>query len=654
MHPATALVAAVASFALLLRADSRKLAERAATPAAAQLPFLLPPALDSQPVQLDASISEHLVATGGHSSSAPGSIATSGSGAETSSAFESCAPKVTEDACGDPAYTPPAPDASLPLHLLPDARPSVSKRRFRSALAEAEIERLARKIADPALRRIWMNSYPSSLDTTVAWTDLQLDEADHRKAFPRSFIITGDIEASWLRDSTSQLLPYLPLLSAPPPPHAVGDGEWRKLYRLVLGLIYMQSQFVITDPYANAFGPPDSANITHVRNPAANVSDPDADWFSPAEPSTQGHYDTRPNTTAPAVSGNDDVYIWESKWEVDSLASFLALPYALYNASSRRDFAHNRTWQRAVRLAIDTLRSQQRSTAEEHAAALQDLAAAASPPGRGEWQARFGSRNGGVYRFQRAARTATETRSDGGFGEPGRRTGMVKSAFRPSDDATLFPFLVPSNAYLAVALEGLTEVLDGIEEMADVRANAAAFAAEVRDAIEEHAVVHKREVPGVHDAGEVFAFEVDGYGSSSLMDDANVPSLLSLPYLGFVSADDPVYQRTRKYVLNSASNKWAFSGKLGSGIGGPHVGWGYAWPMSRSVQILTTTDADEQLEALAFLRSTTTGTGLIHESVNVNNQSDFTRAWFGWACGQFGQALQHVEKTNPALLSHVF
>ncbi len=308
----------------------------------------------------------------------------------------------------------------------------------------------------------------------------------------------------------------------------------------------MQSQLVITDPFVNTFSPPASACAT--RQPTSLI---------PTQTGARRPSHLRKGTTTRGRTLQrrqyDGVYIRESKWEVDSLASFLALPHALYNASSRRDVARNRTWQRAVRLAMYTLRWQQRSTAEEH---LQELASAASPPDRGEWQAHFGSRSGGgVYRFQRAARTATETRSDGGFGEPGRRTGMVKSAFRPSDDATLFPFLVPSNAYLAVALEGLTEVLDGIEEMADVRADAAAFAAEVRDAIEEHTFVHKRAVAGVHDAGDVFAFEVDGYGSSSLMDDANVPSLLSLPYLGFVSADDPVYRRTRKYVLNSASNK---------------------------------------------------------------------------------------------------
>ncbi len=193
VHPATALLAAEASCALLLLADSRQLAKRAPSSAAAQLPFLLPPG--DQPVQLGPPTSEPLIATGDSSSSVPGSIATSGSDAETSSASESCATKVTEDACGDLAYTPPSPEAPLPLHRLPDARPRVSKRRFRSALVEAEMERLAGKVADPALRRIWMNSLPKSLDTTVSSTDLQLEEADHTKSFSHHRRHRGELAA---------------------------------------------------------------------------------------------------------------------------------------------------------------------------------------------------------------------------------------------------------------------------------------------------------------------------------------------------------------------------------------------------------------------------------------------------------------------------
>lgn len=306
-----------------------------------------------------------------------------------------------------------------------------------------------------------------------------------------------------------------------------------------------------------------------------------ADWIFPPPPGQKGFYIPYPNATQRKITGNDDVYLWESKWEVDSLANFLRLPVNLHNATGRRDFVNNKVWQRAVRLAVDTLRAQQRSSMEEHDANMTNETA--FPPGLvsrdDEWTNRFGGLGGGVYRFQRLARSPTETRSLDGFGEPANRTGLVKSAFRPSDDATVFPFLIPSNAQLAVALEGLGTLLEGIEKMQDVRSNVIAFAKEIRDAITEWATVPRKAVTGVFDAGDVFAYEVDGYGSQYFMDDANVPSLLSLPYLGYVSEDDEIYQRTRKLVLSAQTNKFFFQGKEGEGIGGPHVGWNYAWPM---------------------------------------------------------------------------
>ncbi|KDN40797.1 glycoside hydrolase family 125 protein [Tilletiaria anomala UBC 951] len=571
--------------------------------------------------------------------------------------------KTTEDACGDPDYTPPTPNPSTPLDQLPDARPPAKQRRFVSALVEAEIKRLDALITDPALNRIWKNAYPNTLDTTVGWTDLQLDITDHTKAFPRSYIITGDIEASWFRDSTNQLVTYLPLLQNPPQGYKAGDKEWTKLYRLALGLVYQQSQFVITDPYANAFGPPANANIAHQKNSA--VSDPNsnggADWFYPSAPDNAGYYTPKPTASQRNVTGNDGVYLWESKWEVDSLVNFLHLPIALYNATGRRDFVNNPTWQRAVRLAVDTLRSQQRSSLEDHEA---NRAApnVAHPPGlvtradgkQGEWQKRYGALGGGAYRFQRDTRSSTETKQDAGFGEPASRVGLVKSAFRPSDDSTTLPFLIPANAYLAVSLQGIAHVLRGVDSMQDVACNVAAFATEIRDAISAHAVVPKKAIAGVHDAGDVYAYEVDGYGSTYLMDDANVPSLLSLPLLGYVAADDATYQRTRRMVFSSKTNKWFFDGPVGSGIGSPHVGFYYAWPMSRAVQILTTADKTEQKDALQFLRSTTAGTGLIHESQNIHDPADFTRPWFSWVNGLTGQALQHVGQTNPDLLAQMY
>jgi meiotically up-regulated gene 157 (Mug157) protein len=560
--------------------------------------------------------------------------------------------RATEDAYGDPEYTWPEPDPTLPLDSLPDARPAVHQRRFRSRLVEAEIRRITDKIADPAVKRIFTNAYPNSLDTTVGWTDLQLNNPDSATAFPRAFIITGDILAAWLRDSSNQIFTYLPLLQSPPEPYAVGDKDWLKLYRLALGLLYQQSQQVITYPLANSFGPPKSATITNKKNPAVGDGD-DADWVQPPVPGSKGHYLPQPPNNYTKVEGNDGVYLWETKWEVDSLAAHLRLPSLLAEYANRTDFLDNETWQRGVRMAIDTLRAQQRGSREEHAAYEASNSTTLLPPNiteRSEWAQRFGSVQGGVYRFQREARSATETKADLGWGEPARRNGLVKSGFRPSDDATTLPHLIPSNAQLAVALEKLAPLLDNTTAMSDVAANARSFAADIRAAIAQEAVLPNRLAGGQ----DIYAFEVDGYGSAYFMDDANVPSLLSLPYLGYVDASDETYQRTRSFVLSQDTSKWFYSGADFSGIGGPHVGTNYAWPMSRIMQILTTTNADEQLQALSLLRNTTAGTGLIHESINVHNATDFTRPWFGWANGLFGEAIRHIDQTNPDLLQHTF
>lgn len=566
--------------------------------------------------------------------------------------FRNADGRATEDAYGDPEYTWPQPNPSLPLSSLPDARPAVHQRRFRSKLVEAEIKRITSQITDPALRRIFTNAYPNTLDTTVGWTDLELNNANHTTAFPRAFIITGDILAAWLRDSSNQIFTYLPLLKDPPAPYKVGDQDWTKLYRLALGLLYQQSQQVITYPLGNSFGPPKSATITNKKNPAVGDGE-DADWVQPPIPHSTAHYLPQPPSNYTHVKGTDGVYLWETKWEVDSLAAHLRLPSLIAEYSGRTDFLNNPTWQRAVRIAIDTLRSQQRGSREEveaYEASNTTTILPANLTERSEWAERFGTLQGGVYRFQRLDRSASETRVDKGWGEPAKRNGLVKSAFRPSDDATVFPHLIPSNAQLAVALEKLAPLLANTTDMKDVAENAKSFAEEIREAIKEQAILPNRLSP----EGDIFAYEIDGYGSSYFMDDPNVPSLLSLPYLGYLNASDPVYQRTRSFVLNPASSKWFYSGAEFSGVGGPHVGNGYAWPMSRIMQILTSTDATEQKEALSLLRNTTAGTGLIHESINVKNATDFTRPWFGWANGLFGEAVRHVEQTNPDVLKQQY
>ena len=134
----------------------------------------------------------------------------------------------------------------------------------------------------------------------------------------------------------------------------------------------------------------------------------------------------------------------------------------------------------------------------------------------------------------------------------------------------------------------------------------------------EHGVVSHRKY------GPVFAFEVDGYGSSIIMDDANMPSLLGLPTLGFVDTNDKTYQNTRRMILERQGNPYYLEGKKVSGIGGPHEGPTHLWPMSWLVQILTTDDDKEITQALKDVRDVSK-MGLVNEGVSVQRPSDTTR-----------------------------
>lgn len=213
---------------------------------------------------------------------------------------------------------------------------------------------------------------------------------------------------------------------------------------------------------------------------------------------------------------------------------------------------------------------------------------------------------------------------------------------------------------LAAALSDLVKVLDQAtidDEVRGIRDECQRMAEEVTKAIQMHGVVHRKDMDG-----DVYVYETDGYGSTYFMDDANIPSLLSwvrnmkkwcrasdnallsLPYLGFVKADDPIYLRTRAMVLSDETNKYLLKGKAGWAIGGPHVGYGQGWPMSRSMQILTTTSREEQMDALRFLRSTTSGTGLIHESVDVDDPSHFVSSLYRY----WSTSLLIIEHNSPA------
>jgi len=421
-----------------------------------------------------------------------------------------------------------------------------------------------KRIIDKDIARIFENAFPNTLDTTVRW---HVDgTVKHKKSKatwdveawkgPQSFIVTGDINAEWLRDSTNQLAQYQPL--------AKKDKE---IHNLILGAINTQVEYVIGSPYCNAFQPPPPSGLS------PTYQDGGDDVHPLYEPS----------------------FVFECKYELDSIAHFLSLTNQFYNHTKSVDFLTPR-WLLAIDTVLELLKAQSKPTFDE----------------------KTGSYQRNEYSFQRRTNTGTETLNLNGIGNPlNGGTGLIRSAFRPSDDATILGFFIPANAMVSVELRRTSNILKAAGKK-QLASELLEWAEKIAAGVWEHGVVqHKK-------WGKVFAFEVDGFGSSILMDDANLPSLLALPLLGFVSADDEVYKNTRKMILQKDGNPFYLSGEEFQGIGGPHIGVQHAWPMSVLVQAMTSESDGEIIKCLGLVKNASKN-GLIHESINVDNSLDYTR-----------------------------
>ncbi|RGB41961.1 Glycoside Hydrolase Family 125 protein [Rhizophagus diaphanus] len=452
----------------------------------------------------------------------------------------------------------------------PYVRPKESERKFVSPVIEKVIKDITSNMKDKDLARLFENCWPNTLDTTVAWFNVGED-------FPRTFIVTGDIPAMWLRDSTNQIISYIP--------YAKCDD---KLKNLILGVIYMQAELIISDPYANAYYAPPESKLPHPKNPWSKTD----------------------ITTPPPSSAT-----WEKKWELDSLVSFLKLSHNYWSNTKDDRFLTNKIWLEAVNSILDILEIQQLGTMQEF--------------------------KNEAYKFSRLTRTTTETLMMEGIGAPVKRIDLVKSQFRPSDDSTTFPFLIPSNAFASVELSHLYEMINSTSP--DIAKKAKNLSQIIRDSIYSNAIIPHKHFENI------FAYEIDGYGSSNLMDDANLPSLLSLPYFGFIDNDDKIYLKTRDFVL-SDWNKFWFNGEKFQGVGSPHTGLGYIWPMSLCMKILTSTNDQEILETLELLKESSADTGLMHESFYYNDPNNYTRSWFAWANSLFGETILHLAKEKPDLI----
>jgi meiotically up-regulated gene 157 (Mug157) protein len=248
----------------------------------------------------------------------------------------------------------------------------------------------------------------------------------------------------------------------------------------------------------------------------------------------------------------------------------------------------------------------------------------------------------GPYSFRRSADEPTETLL-WGEGNPTRKIGLIHSGFRPSDDACLYPFLVPANLFAVTALRALAMLASEARGDARLAHDAVALAQEVETALAGHGTMR------LPDGREVWAYEVDGYGNALFMDDANIPSLSGLAYLGCVRADDARWRRTAAAAWSPA-NPWFFRGRAAEGIGGPHVGPRQIWPMSLIVRALSAADDATILRCLRTLKATHAGTGFIHESFDQDDPAKFTRDWFAWANGLFGELVLKLAAHRPHLL----
>jgi meiotically up-regulated gene 157 (Mug157) protein len=423
-----------------------------------------------------------------------------------------------------------------PLQL-PFQRPDPRCRTFNSDAIEKVIGDITSRMKDPDLARLFENAFPSTTDTTVKFhtdgkdekvkeklrrrreQDAWLDEGEWEGA--QSFIITGDILAEWLRDSTNQLKPYQAL--------ATKD---KAIFNLILGAINTQSEYVIQSPYCNAFQPPPISGLPVSFNGQDDAVHP---IYEPS-------------------------FVFECKYELDSLAHFLALANDFHHHTGSTAFLTPR-WYKAMNTLLSVLDAQSQPT----------------------FNPETGAYVPNMYTFQRHTTTGTETLNLNGIGNPlNSGTGLVRSAFRPSDDATIFGFFIPANAQMAVELRRTAAMLKTAKAStadAELAQTLDGWSDRITKGIWEHGVVRHKKY------GDVFAYEVDGYGSSVLMDDANYPSLLALPLMGFVETRDETYRNTRRMVLEKGGNPYFLRGAEFKGVGGAFVSFSFSLSLSLDIPV---------------------------------------------------------------------
>ncbi len=360
-----------------------------------------------------------------------------------------------------------------------------------------------------------------------------------------TFVITGDIDAMWLRDSSAQVLPYLQFMTI--------DEDVRLM---VKGLLRQQFEFIRRNQYANAFNPGGS--------------------------------------------------VFESKFEIDSLIYPLWLAYEYHRITGDDSIFDTFFWM-ALTEVLDTL-EQERDHDDAN------------------------------YRINNESDRAA------GPHEVNTDSGLIWSGYRPSDDVCYYKFFIPGNMFAVATLEKMADLLTDLGRWEETATRASTMAGEVRTAIETYGVYNHPTY------GRMYAFEVNGFSSDAdsssgklLMDAANIPSLLAIPWLGYAASDDATYQNTRSFIL-SHDNPYYYEGTYAKGIGDPHDGIGgtnphpstpVPWHMALAMQGLTSDDPEEIERMVSYMTNTTAGTYVMHEAFNANNPGEYSRDWFTWPCALY-------------------
>ncbi|KAF2195534.1 glycoside hydrolase family 125 protein [Zopfia rhizophila CBS 207.26] len=460
-------------------------------------------------------------------------------------------------------------------------RPIASCRTFPSQDLEDTIKRLKHVIVDPDLFRVFENSWPSTLDTTIGWRGLANGTDEEL-----TFVVTGDIEAMWLRDSANQLQAYTSLLKP--------NSSRNSLASVFRGAINLQARYILEAPFCNAFQAPDESMIPRKSSMNSDTITPSFDYFK----------------------------VFSCNWELDSLASFLQLSVDYVTATQDYEFFGKYNWTNAVQTILSTAQSMTINSYAEDGNWLHTPYTYCAPYG------------------------GTPINDCNGSPHKGN-IGLIRSFHRPSDDACTYQYLIPSNMMFSRTLNASAAIMEKIPNHGNLTDWMRSMATGIRTGIEKYGIVRDPEY------GNVYAYEVDGYGSANVMDDPNIPSLLSAPFLGYLDRSDKVYQNTRKKIL-SRDNPYYSWGPVITGVGSPHTLPGRAWPMASIMTILTSEDDEEIVKSLTDLVGSTDGFGVMHESVHSHRVGIWSRQWFSWANGMFGQAILNLEKRKPHILKMGF